>query len=127
MDVDRVVNILLIEDEVYVIERVKSIVSKFNNLKLEVVTDFKNAREKLETFNWDVVITSVFIYGLSSLEVLSMLKNKNKDGCVIVLTGISTVDVAKKTVLEGAFDYVIKPQDIERVESLLKIYLISKK
>ncbi len=121
------VNILLIEDEVYVIERVKSIVSKFNNLKLEVVTDFKNAREKLETFNWDVVITSVFIYGLSSLEVLSMLKNKNKDGCVIVLTGISTVDVAKKTVLEGAFDYVIKPQDIERVESLLKIYLISKK
>jgi DNA-binding NtrC family response regulator len=67
------------------------------------------------------------LYGITAIEVNHIARAKNKDVCVIVLSDLSTVDIAQKAVKEGAFDYVLKPQDIEKVESLIKLYAISKK
>jgi len=128
MAVDRLVKkLLLIEDDVYAIERIKKICEKFDFLSVETVSDYKKAREKLELWKWDIVITDSFLYGITAIEVNHIARAKNKDVCVIVLSDLSTVDIAQKAVKEGAFDYVLKPQDIEKVESLIRLYAISKK
>lgn len=124
---DRLVRTLLIEDELYAIERITQILKEYNFIEFEVVSDCKKAKEKLELTNWDIVITTTFIYGLSAAEVNHIAKEKNKEVCVIVISGLSSVDIAQKCVREGAFDYVLKPQDIERLRSLIKIYVMSKK
>jgi len=124
---DRLVRTLLIEDELYAIERITQILKEYNFIEFEIVSDCKKAKEKLELTNWDIVITTTFIYGLSAAEVNHIAKEKNKEVCVIVISGLSSVDIAQKCVREGAFDYVLKPQDIERLRSLIKIYVMSKK
>jgi DNA-binding NtrC family response regulator len=127
MAMDKLVKkVLVVEDESYIVERIREILKKFENVNFYFVDSAKLAREKLETGEWDIVITDVFIYGITSLEVNKLAHGKNSDECVIVLTSTSSLDIAQKTVKEGAFDYVLKPEDIERIESLLKIYLLIK-
>ncbi|MEF3279356.1 MAG: response regulator [Elusimicrobiota bacterium] len=127
MALDRMVKkLLFIEDELYVIERVCQMVKKYEDIKIEHVSDAKVAREKLLLLPYDIVITDAFIYGLTALEVNKLAHDKNPDVCVIVICQNSTMDIASKSIKEGAFDYVLKPQDIEKIESLLKLYFLAR-
>jgi len=116
--------ILLVEDEKYVIERIKDMLEKYN-FSIDIASESKKAREFLN-YPYNIVITSVYVYGITSLEVNKLAHDKNKDVLVIVTTNLSNIDIATKTVKEGAFDYVIKPRDLEKIESLVKVYLITK-
>lgn len=123
---DRMVKLLFVEDEPYVIERVNAILKKFDGIEVTHADNQKAVREKLETEVYDIVISDVFIYGISVLEINSLAHEKNPDVCVIVITGASNVDIAEKAVKEKAFDYVIKPPEIEKIESLIKLYLLTR-
>jgi two-component system response regulator HydG len=116
--------ILIIEDEIYVVERIKSMIEKYN-FSYDVASEAKKARELLLN-HYDIVITSVYVYGITSLEINKLAHDKNKDVLVIVTTNLSNIDLAQKTVKEGAFDYVIKPQELEKIESFIKFYLLTK-
>ena len=116
--------VLIVEDEIYVVERIKSILEKYNFL-IDVAQDAKKAKELLLN-PYDIVITSVYVYGITSLEINKIAYERNKDVFVIVVTNISNLDIASKTVKEGAFDYIIKPQDLEKIESFIKIYMMTK-
>jgi two-component system response regulator PilR (NtrC family) len=116
--------LLVVEDEAYVVERVKGMLKKYN-FSIDFASEAKKAKELLLN-PYDVVITSVYVYGITSLEINKLAHDKNKDALVIVTTNLSNIDLAQKTVKEGAFDYVIKPQELEKIESLVKVYLITK-
>jgi len=68
-----------------------------------------------------VVITDIYLRGASGLEFSFKALEKNKNACVIFITGIDNVDMAAKAVKEGAFDFVIKPPGLERLSSMLKM------
>jgi DNA-binding NtrC family response regulator len=123
---DRMVKLLFIEDEPYVTERVNAILNKYKNIEIIHVDNEKAVREKLETEVYDVIISDVFIYGISVLEINSLAHQKNPDVCVIVITGSSSIDIAEKAVKEKAFDYVVKPPEIEKIDSLIKLYLLTR-
>lgn len=117
--------IILIDDEPYVYDRVSHIIKKYK-IDIEYVNNSKQAKEKLIAGSYDLVITEAFIYGLTSLEVNKLAHDKNPDVCVIVLSRLSTLDVAQKTVKEGAFAFLVKPPEIDKLESLIDLYFISK-
>lgn len=117
--------IILIDDESYVYERVVQIIKKYN-VEFDYIDNAKQAKEKLIASSYDVVITEAFIYGLTSLEVNKLAHDKNPNVCVIVLSRLSTLDIAHKTLKEGAFAFLIKPSEIDKLESLIDLYFISK-
>lgn len=121
------IKVLLIEDEVYVIERVKKMLEKYNNITLNVSSDYKTAKENLMNNSWDIVISTTFLYGISVLEINHLAREKNKDVCVIITTGLSTITLAERAVKEGAFAVVLKPAELDKIDSFVKLYLVSRK
>lgn len=113
--------LLFIEDEGYVVTRVEEILSAFPHFEVTTTGDAEAARALLEERAFDVVITDIYVRGVSGLELSFKALRKNKDACVVLIAGIDNADMAAKAVKEGAFDFVIKPPGLERLDSILKM------
>ncbi len=113
--------LLFLEDEGYVTERVEGILAAFPHFEVTRLGDAEKARELLDEKPFDVVITDIYLRGASGLELSFKAREKNKDACVIIITGLDNVDLAAKAVSEGAFDFVVKPPGLERLASILKL------
>jgi len=113
--------LLFIEEEGYVVERVGEILAAFPHFEVTRADDAEHIRKLLEEKAFDVVITDIYLRGASGLEFSFKAREKNKDVCVILVTGLDNVDMAAKAVREGAFDFVIKPPGLERLTNILKM------
>lgn len=118
--------LLFIEDQGYVVERVDAILAGFPQFEVARTGDAEQARKLLEEKAFDIVITDIYLSGASGLEFSFKAREKNPDACVIVITGLDNVDLAEKAVKEGAFDFVIRPPGLERIESMLKMVTLVK-
>ena len=105
--------IMLVDDEVPFVE---TMTKRLEKRELAVITayDGKEAIEKLKkNRNLDVVILDVKMPGMDGLEVLKAIKKTNPLTEVIMLTGHATVESAIEGMKLGAYDYLMKPCDIE--------------
>lgn len=119
-------NLLLIEDEGYVIDRVNEILNNFPQFDVYRINDAEKARKLLGEKNFDIVITDIYLKGASGLEFSFKAREKNKDACVIIITGLDNADMASKAVKEGAFDFIIRPPGLERLTNILKMVTLVK-
>lgn len=122
---DRMVKLLIISDEDYVKERLKNFF-KDENISIDIVDNSKLAKERLISFDYDIVITDALIWGLTSLEVMNILKEKKKKSSVIVLADLSTLEIAQNCLKNGAYAIVIKPQELERIKSYVELYILTR-
>ncbi|OGR43677.1 MAG: hypothetical protein A2X35_08420 [Elusimicrobia bacterium GWA2_61_42] len=113
--------LLFIEEEGYVIDRVTEILAAFPQFEITRADDAEKIRTLLEEKAFDIVITDIYLRGASGLEFSFKAREKNKDACVILITGLDNADMAARAVKEGAFDFVIKPPGLERIGSILKM------
>jgi DNA-binding NtrC family response regulator len=70
----------------------------------------------LDEQSYDAVLTDISMPGLSGLELLGHLRQKQPDSPVIVITGINDRTHAEGLTRLGAFDYILKPFRLEAVE-----------
>jgi len=113
--------LLFIEDQSYVVDRVNAILDDFPQFEVTRTGDADKARKLLEEKAFDIVITDIYLSGASGLEFSFKAREKNPDACVIMITGLDNADLAEKAVKEGAFDFVIRPPGLERIASMLKM------
>ena len=66
--------------------------------------------------SYDVVLTDISMPGLSGVELLSTVRQSQPDTPVIIITGISDETHAEGLKRLGAFDYILKPFRLEKVE-----------
>lgn len=111
--------LLFIEDEGYVIARVNEILAAFPQFEVTRLDDAEKARALLEEKPFDIVIADIYLRGASGLEFSFKAREKNKDACVILITGLDNADMAAKAVKEGAFDFVMKPPGLDRLANIL--------
>lgn len=107
--------VLLVDDEVPFVETMTKRLSKRN---LHVLTAYNGpqAMEELEkNTNVDVVILDVKMPGMDGIETLREIKKNIPLVEVIMLTGHATVESAIEGMKLGAFDYLMKPCDIEQL------------
>ena len=76
----------------------------------------EKAQEYLEVENYDVVLTDISMPGLSGLELLGHVRQRQPDTPVIIISGISDQAHAQGLIKLGAFDYLLKPFRLEVVE-----------
>ncbi|MDD2805144.1 MAG: response regulator [Elusimicrobiales bacterium] len=118
--------LLLLEDEGYVLARVDEILAGFPHFEVTRETDAEKARALLDARPFDVVLTDIYLRGASGLEFSFKAREKNKDACVVIIAGLDNADLAAKAVKEGAFDFVVKPPGLERLGSILKLVTVVK-
>ena len=107
--------IMLVDDEVPFVETMEKRLKKRN---METLTAFSGTEclEKLKTHqNLDVVVLDVIMPGIDGLETLKEIKSTYPLIEVIMLTGHATVELGIKGMKLGAFDFLMKPCDIEEL------------
>ena len=107
-----VFSVLIVDDEVdyldIMIKRMKK-----RNLQVAGVKSGKEALEFLKKEPVDVVLLDVKMPEMDGLQVLREVKREYPLIEVIMLTGHANVEVAIEGMELGAFDYLIKPMDID--------------
>lgn len=110
--------ILLVDDEVGFLETVVKRL-RHRNLSVRAAHSGEEALELLGQEPADVVLLDVKMPGMGGIQTLREIKSRHPLTEVILLTGHASVEVAIQGMELGAFDYLIKPVELD--ELLYKI------
>ena len=114
------VKILLVDDE---IPFIKTLTKRLSRRELHIDTAFsgQEALARLEKdSDIEIVVLDIKMPGLNGLRTLKEIKRDYPLIEVIILTGHSTVDSAIRGMRLGAFDYLVKPCDIDQLFSRMQ-------
>jgi len=107
-------NVLFVDDET---EFLDTLVKRMRRRDIEAhgVGSGEAAITYLETCPVDVVVLDVKMPGMDGIEALREIKRRHPLTEVIMLTGHANVEVAIQGMELGAFDYLMKPMDIDEL------------
>jgi two-component system response regulator PilR (NtrC family) len=80
----------------------------------------ENAFARLEAEVYDVVLTDISMPGISGVELLGHVRQRFADTPVIIISGIDDREHAEGLLRLGAFDFLMKPFTLEKVETTVK-------
>ena len=106
--------ILVVDDELNIRGALAKILEKAGHSVIAAESG-DTALSMLHEMPFDLVITDLKMVGTGGLEVLRAAKQRQPETEVIVLTAYGTVESAVDTMKEGAYDYLTKPIDPERL------------
>ena len=107
--------VLLVDDEVPFVETMTKRLKK-RDLVVNVAFSGQEALDILDKHrNTDVVILDVKMPGMDGIETLEKMKKSYPLTEVVMLTGHATVESAIEGMKKGAYDYLMKPCDIEQL------------
>ena len=112
--------VLIIDDER---DHADGIVEALEKLHVKAVAVYngKDALEIVRNQRVDVVVTDLKLDGdHSGLTILEEAKNHDSSTEVILITAYATIDTCKQAIKQGAYDYLVKPIDIEQLRTLVK-------
>jgi DNA-binding NtrC family response regulator len=106
--------VMLVDDEVPFVD---TMTKRLGKRDLEIVAAYSGpeALEKLKGKKVDVIILDVKMPGMDGIEALREIKKAHPLVEVIMLTGHATVETGIEGMKLGAFDYLMKPCDIEQL------------
>jgi DNA-binding NtrC family response regulator len=78
------------------------------------------ALEGIDEFDPEIVITDVQMPGMSGFELLAKLRESRPNTDVIVFTAYANVQGAIDAIKDGAYDYLVKPVDLDQIEEVLE-------
>jgi DNA-binding NtrC family response regulator len=82
------------------------------NMQVSTATSAKEGLEKVTAGNFDAVILDLMMPEIDGIETLKLLKEKNPDLAVILLTGHATIKQGIEAMKLGALDLLEKPADL---------------
>ncbi len=106
--------VMLVDDEVEFMERLLSRLKR-RNIDAVGARSGEEALNLLDQNPIDVVVLDVSMPGIGGIETLRRIKRKHPATEVIMLTGHASVEVAVQGMEIGAFDYLMKPMDIDEL------------
>jgi DNA-binding NtrC family response regulator len=99
--------ILIVDDEPEMRVALETTLKR-EKFQLTCAEDGKQALEKMEDDDYDLILTDVRMPKLNGLELLRAVKEKSPKTQVVMMTAYGTIDNAVEAMKEGAFDYLIK-------------------
>lgn len=93
------------------------------------VNEAENGEEALQLFNkdnYDLVISDIMMPGMSGMDLLNRIREKNPATAIIMITGNPTVDLTVSAIKRGAVDFLTKPFDIDDLLFKVDIHLRGK-
>jgi DNA-binding NtrC family response regulator len=85
----------------------------------ELAADAKAALQAVDRRVPDAVISDVRMYEMSGLELLDRLKRTHPSLPVILVTGLGAIDDAVQAIKHGAFQYITKPCDADKLRDVV--------
>lgn len=106
--------VLLIDDERAIRKTLNEILS-FEGFKVDEAADGEEGIKMFSSKTYDAVLCDIKMPKLDGLEFLNQAFEINPDVPVIMISGHGTIETAVEAVKKGAFDYISKPPDLNRL------------
>lgn len=107
-------NILIIDDEKAIRKTLSEILS-YEGYKIEEASDGDEGLRKFRDKVYDVVLCDIKMPKIDGIEFLDKVRDINPDVPVIMISGHGTIETAVEAVKKGAYDYIAKPPDLNRL------------
>lgn len=117
-------NILIVDDEKHTREGLRA--SLEENFEVYVAADIQGALHILEGESFDLVLTDLRLGGDDGMVLIEKALALPHPPVVIMMTAYGSVDAAVEAMKRGAYDFVTKPINIDRLEVLINRALRSK-
>lgn len=106
--------ILVIDDERAIRNTLNEILS-FEGFKVEEAADGAEGLKKIQDGNYDCILCDVKMPKMDGIEVLEKVKESHPDTPFIVISGHGNIETAVDAVKKGAYDFISKPPDLNRL------------
>ena len=116
--------ILVIEDEATIRRVLVKILSEENEAyQVDEAADGLIGLEKIKKEDYDLVLCDIKMPKMDGVEVLEAVKKIKPETTIVMISGHGDLDTAVNTMRLGAFDYISKPPDLNRLLNTVRIAL----
>jgi DNA-binding NtrC family response regulator len=106
--------VLIIDDEKAIRRSLRDIL-EYEKFTVEEAENGKDALLKFEKENFDLFLCDIKMPGMDGIEVLEKIMEKYDEVPVIMISGHGNIETAVEAVKKGAFDFIQKPLDLNRL------------
>lgn len=106
--------VLVIDDERAIRSTLTEILS-FEGYEVDEASDGVEGLKKILSSNYDCVICDIKMPKMDGIEVLEKVMIEKPDTQIIIISGHGNIETAVEAVKKGAFDYISKPPDLNRL------------
>ena len=107
-------SILIIDDEKTIRNTLKEILG-YEGYQVDEASDGEEGLRKFSQNNYDLVLCDIKMPKLDGLEFLEKAKAINHEIPIVIISGHGNIETAVEAVKKGAFDYISKPPDLNRM------------
>ena len=107
-------NILVIDDE-KAIRKALSEILTFEGFVVDEAVDGAEGAKKIKDNSYDCILCDIKMPKMDGLEVLQVAREERPDTPFIVISGHGNIETAVDAVRKGAYDYISKPPDLNRL------------
>ncbi len=111
--------ILIIDDEKSIRNTLKEIL-EFEGHEITLAEDGVQGLEQATQNKFDVIFCDIKMPGMDGVEVLDKLTESGCESAIIMISGHGSIDTAVECIKKGAFDFIQKPLDLNRILITLK-------
>src|SRR5438105_528896 len=108
--------VLVVDDEESVVVTIKAIL-QLDGYNVATTTSGVQARAMVRDVEYDLVLTDLRLEDGDGLDVLKAVRENHPDTITIMLTGYASLESAIQAIRAGAYDYLVKPSEVEELRS----------
>jgi len=102
-------SILIVDDEQDMLDLLKRSLEPDLNCRVEPASSGEAALKRLADESFDLVLADIKMPGMDGLELLEIIKRKNPEQTVVMMTAFGQVETAVAAMKSGAYDFITKP------------------
>ncbi len=110
--------VLVVDDEINILESLKMLLE--DKFDVFTATNGEEGLKTLEEENVNVALLDIMMPGMDGIELLRKIKERDVSIEAIMVTAVRTVKTAVQAMQLGAYDYIVKPFDIDEVLIVLE-------
>jgi two-component system nitrogen regulation response regulator NtrX len=111
--------VLIIDDE-RAIRRALREILEFEQIQVHEAENGKDGLELLRSNSFDLVFSDIKMPLMDGMEVLTAIQMEKIDVPIVMISGHGNVETAVQAIKQGAFDFIEKPLDLNRILVILR-------
>ncbi|RMG78108.1 MAG: sigma-54-dependent Fis family transcriptional regulator [Bacteroidetes bacterium] len=106
--------ILVVDDEKSITDTLKEVL-EYEGYNVDIANDGQQAIELIRKNNYDIVLCDIKMPKMDGIEVLERIQLLKPETSVVMISGHGNIETAVEAIKKGAFDYISKPLDLNRL------------